>query len=97
MALRFSPAARADLIAIGEHIAEQNPAAATRFVVALERRCRQLSRTPHLGPARPEIRYDLRLLTFRAYVILYRIELNDVEIVRVVHGARDIPGLFETG
>ncbi|MCA8927125.1 MAG: type II toxin-antitoxin system RelE/ParE family toxin [Alphaproteobacteria bacterium] len=95
MALRFSPAARADLIGIGDYIAARNPDAAARFTEALDRRCRQLARRPFLGVARPEIRPDLRLLTFRSYLILYRVTGPDVEIVRVVHGARHLPGMFE--
>ncbi len=31
----------------------------------------------------------------RAYLILFRVEAERVEIVRVVHGARDLKRIFE--
>ncbi len=32
---------------------------------------------------------------FRSYLIFYRTDGNDLEIVRFIHGARDLPRLFE--
>jgi plasmid stabilization system protein ParE len=41
--------------------------------------------------ARPDIAPNLRYLPVRRYLILYRETAGGIEIVRVVHGARDVP------
>jgi toxin ParE1/3/4 len=51
-----------------------------------------------VGPARPDIAGDARILVERPYLILYRLVPEGVQIVRVLHGARDIDGaLFSEG
>lgn len=40
-----------------------------------------------VGAARPDIAPDARMLVEGSYLILYRIRTEDVQIVRVVHGA----------
>ena len=52
-----------------------------------------LSENPRLGPARPDLAADLRYFPVGRYVLLYREIPGGVEIVRCVHGARDLPGL----
>jgi toxin ParE1/3/4 len=46
-----------------------------------------------MGRARPELRPDLRSFPCGAYLILYRAVDDGVEIVRVVHGARNLEDL----
>ena len=46
-----------------------------------------------MGRARPELRADLRSLPFGAYLILYRVVEDGVEIIRVVHAARNLDDL----
>jgi toxin ParE1/3/4 len=43
-----------------------------------------------LGPERSDIGPGVRALTIGRYLALYRVVGEDVEIVRVVHGARDM-------
>lgn len=95
MKVSFSPQSRLDLIQIADYIREHNPRAAAVMVANLEARGQQLAEFPYLGPSRPEIRPGLRHLSFREYLILYRVEGDLVEIVRIVHGARDLGGLFD--
>jgi toxin ParE1/3/4 len=44
--------------------------------------------------ARPDIAPGLRYLPVRRYLILYREVTGGIELVRVVHGARDVPALM---
>ena len=88
MALRLLPAAEADIEGIVLYIAEDNPAAARRWLEDIRTRCRRLADMPGMGTARPEVRPDLRLSPVGNYLILYRQAGADVEIVRVLHGAR---------
>jgi toxin ParE1/3/4 len=89
--LRFTRAASRDLDEIQEYIARDNPTAAKRFTETLIMRCRALTTTPHMGPARPDVGSDIRVLVIpRNYAILYRIEGDEVQIIRAVHTAMDI-------
>jgi toxin ParE1/3/4 len=45
---------------------------------------------PEIGQARPEIGAEIRCFPHRKYLILYQIIPAGAEIVRVVHGARDL-------
>lgn len=90
----FGPAAEADLDDIWLNIALDNPAAADRLIDSIQRRTDQLSEFPELGPTRPDIAEAARSLNVGDYLILYRIETGTVEVVRVVHGARDLTTLL---
>ncbi len=90
----FTRAAREDLIAIWTHIAEDNPQAADRVLDRLEEAASRLADTPQIGPARDDIRPGLRYLVSGSYLLLYRIREGGIEIVRAVHGRRDLNGLF---
>lgn len=91
----LSNQARQDLIAIWEYIAEDNSAAADRVLDTLDARMQLLADHPLLGPARPDIARDLRYLVSENYLILYRVLDDVVDIVRVLHGARNLRALFK--
>ena len=84
------------------YIAQDNPQAAEAFLDAVEQASIILSITPEIGSLRyfyhPELQ-GLRfypLNKFEKYLLFYRAveEEKVVEIVRIVHGARDLPRLF---
>ncbi|MEC4880962.1 MAG: type II toxin-antitoxin system RelE/ParE family toxin [Scytonema sp. PMC 1070.18] len=85
--------AEEDLIEIWLYIAADNPVAASELVDRIEAKCQMLADSPKLGPARPDIAPELRYSPVGRYVILYREIPGGVEVVRVVHGARDLPGI----
>jgi toxin ParE1/3/4 len=96
--VRHTSRARADLLDIWLEIASKNPAAADRLYDRLEARVKILGEYPEIGTARPDIAVEARMLVESSYLILYRIRVGDVQIVRVLHGARDIDRhLFEEG
>ena len=72
--------------------------AATRkllgFVTSLAERFYLLAEYPQLGRRRDDWRPGLRSFTAGNYVILYRIDGEDVLIVHLLHGRRDIEGLL---
>lgn len=45
---------------------------------------------PQAGTACPDIGPGVRLIVERPYLVLYRHEQDDVLVVRILHGARDI-------
>lgn len=90
----FTRAAREDLVNIWTHIAADDAAAADRVLDRLDEAASHLARNPQMGPARDDIRPGLRYLVSGSYLLLYRIEPDGIEIVRAVHGRRDLYGLF---
>jgi toxin ParE1/3/4 len=88
--LEISRPAREDLDEIWFFIAQDNLSAADRFVDFLMDRFPLLAASPRMGRKRDELAPGLRSFPVKSYVILYRLVGNGVEIVRVVHGARDL-------
>jgi toxin ParE1/3/4 len=87
---------------IDEHaayIADHNVRAAYRFLDKVEETFELLARHSRIGSPRFDgIVAGLRawpVATFRSYVVLYFVTRNAVQIVRVVHGARDIEVLLK--
>jgi toxin ParE1/3/4 len=93
MTYRLSPRAETDLEEIGDYIARDSPENARRFIERLTQKFVALGRSPRIGRARPELKRDLRSFPFGAYLILYRIIEDGVEIARVVHSARNLDDL----
>ena len=91
----FSPSARRDLLEILEYIARDKPGAALRHVERLEEECWALANNPQMGAARDDLLPHLRAWSVGKYVIFFRPADDGIEVVRVVHGARDYGKLFE--
>ena len=83
-----------DLIEIWHFIARDNPDAADRVLDRIERTVNLLASRPLMGPARPDLRKDLRYFVSGHYLIFYRPIAGGVEVVRVGHGARHLPDLL---
>ena len=84
------PRAETDLVEIWQVIARDDHRAADRQLDRIEAQCQLLASNPRLGRLRPEIADDARAWVVGRYLILYRAVDDGVEIVRVVHGARDM-------
>ena len=88
--------ATADLREIITYIRKENPDAAKRvrkkFVAAMER----LAICPNIGHRRPDLGDgSLRCWRVYSYLIFYRPDKKPLQIIHVLHGARDIPRFFE--
>jgi toxin ParE1/3/4 len=92
--LIFSPLAARDLDETFDTIAIHNPIAAARMIELLEQTCRTLAQQPGLGAPCDELRPGMRYMTCKNYVIFFHSTNSDVEILRIVHGARDLKTLF---
>ncbi len=82
--------AEEDLLEIWVHIARDNPAAADAVLDGLDERSRWLTDYPELGRRRPDIVEQVRSIRFGEFLILYRVNDTSVEIVRYVHGRRNL-------
>jgi plasmid stabilization system protein ParE len=88
---RLTPEAKSDLSEILLDIAENNPAAAERVGSEIYQAFQRLSRSPGIGHYHEELmdrRY--RFWNFYSYVVCYVWEKRPIQIIAVVHGARDL-------
>jgi len=91
---RISSLARLDLDQIHDYIALDKPAAARQWLKKTMQQFSWLAKNPLSGEARDDIRPNLRSISHGNYVIFFRSREDYLEIVRVLHGARDIRGLL---
>jgi toxin ParE1/3/4 len=90
-----SPQARTDLDEILAYISRDNPVAAGNFLAKIKGKFALLADKPAIGVTRGDLQAGLLGLPIGNYLIFYRRLSGSIEIVRVLHGARDIVGLFD--
>ena len=94
---RLAPRAEAGLDDIWVYVAKLSSSleVADRLIDDITRRFFALGCFPHIGRSREDdLGPGYRSLTVGDYVVIYRIEDDDVFILRVVHGRRDVAGIF---
>jgi toxin ParE1/3/4 len=95
-----SPRAYNDLIEIACYIAQDNIEAADRFLIAVEETFDRLAKASEIGslcPFKNPLAKEIRVWPvkgFKRYLIFYRSESNGINVVRILHGARDWQSLF---
>jgi toxin ParE1/3/4 len=94
-AVVIRPRALVDLAEIWAYIAADSAAHADAFASLIDRKFHALARRPGMGRVRPELGIDLRSFIVGRYVIFYFPVSHGIEIVRVLHGARDLDAAFE--
>lgn len=94
--VRFSPAARLDLDGILTHLNGQSSDRARTFLTSFKLSRDTYALSPLLGPSAEGYAPGLRCFTVWNYVCFYRPVANGIQIVRILHGARDIPRIFES-
>jgi toxin ParE1/3/4 len=92
--LHYRPQARLDLKQVYRHIAEANPTAASSIVRIIDAKARLLAASPHIGQGVPDLAAGLRRFPVGDYLIFYEVTASGIEVVRVLHGARNIETLF---
>ena len=96
MDVYFSSLAVSDLAEIRDYIAERNVAAAEKLLDAIEEACSRFADYPQIGRSRDDLLLGIRVFPVKKnYAVFYRILEDEVEIVRVVHAARDFNRLFD--
>lgn len=94
MKIIWTEPARQDLRAIFEYIAEENPRAARALLAEIKERVGVLIDQPQLGRAgRVEGTREL-VLTGTSYILPYRIKDQQIQILAVLHTARQWPKHF---
>jgi toxin ParE1/3/4 len=97
MAHRLAPEAETDLDDIWYYVAKESGSIeiADRLIDSITERFYLLASHPHIGRNRDEdLRPGLRSFPVGKYVIVYRVEGQDVLILHVFRGSRDIEALL---
>ena len=93
----FAPRARRDLLAAVRWIAKNNPAAARVLRDTVADVADRIGVHPSIGVLRPDIAsepYRFLVLTGFPYLIVYNAARRPPLILRILHGARDLPELL---
>ena len=88
--LKRTRQAEIDLLDIWAFISQDNLTAADKIVRQLDARSHELLGHPEMGIARDDVAKGMRHLVMGSYLILYRIDGEDIEVVRYLHGARNL-------
>lgn len=90
----LSPAARRDLLAAIRWIARDNPTAARALRDTIARTAQRIGAHNLVGTLRPDLAdqpYRFVNLTGFPYIVVYNSERQPPLIVRILHGARELP------
>jgi toxin ParE1/3/4 len=94
MKIRWLNLAVDDLEQIADYIAQDNPSAANRMVGRLWASVKMLASHPETGrPGRVNGTREL-VVSQTPFIIPYRISNSEIQILRVLHGARKWPHTF---
>jgi len=99
--LRVTPAADRDADEIGGYILRDNFEQAAKFYDALDATYRHITLRPHAwrpvmllnNPRADGLRYR-PVLGFPNHLVLFRIADEYVDVVRILHAARDLPAVL---
>ena len=95
MKVFITPAANSNIAQIGSWIAADNPKRAISFMIELKKACEKIGDAPRGSVVvQRYVQFEIRRKPYHDYLIFYRIKNNTVEILHVIHGARDYSKLF---
>ncbi len=86
--------AKKDLEEIHDFISQDNPTIALSFINSIQEKLQIVASSPEIGRKREELGFELRSFPIRNYIIFYRIKNSNIEIIRILHAARDVESNF---
>jgi toxin ParE1/3/4 len=89
--VEITPSAETDIAEIWDYIAQDSPANAAAFILAIEAQIASLEKYPERCPRIPEneiLGTSYRHLIHGSYRTIFRVAGSKVIILRVIHGAR---------
>lgn len=93
MAYQLRLTAETDVYEIMSYIGRRNPTAALNWQRDIYRTFDLLAVMPGLGSQREGVRSTVRMFPKDGYLIFFKRRNADIEILRVLHAARDWPKL----
>jgi toxin ParE1/3/4 len=92
---RITEQAEADLDEAWDYLAQRNEAAADRLLDGILERARLHAQLPLMGRPREDLAPGLRSFVVSPYVVFYRPAGDTIEVIRVLHGARDVDSIMK--
>lgn len=89
-----APLAKNDLDEIWMYVAKDNRTAANQLIEEFYRKFLLLASQSLMGESRDELAAGLRSFSCGNYLLLYHLSEHGIEIVRVIHAARDVGAQF---
>jgi plasmid stabilization system protein ParE len=87
--------AEADLEQIATYVAARSPQSALKLVRELRERCESLLDAPRGYPLVPRYEHSgVRRRPFGRFLIFYRVGEDAIEVIHILHGARDYEALL---
>ncbi|MGK7880208.1 MAG: type II toxin-antitoxin system RelE/ParE family toxin [Crocosphaera sp.] len=83
-----------DLREIRAYIAPESPLAATKIANKIQKAVTSLGEMPKLGRVGRVFGTRELVISQTSYIVVYRVSQNRVEILRILHGAREWPEQF---
>lgn len=93
--VRRSVLAEQDYREIWRYIAADNPDAADRFLRKIDSKLELFAKYPAMGTARDKLLPGVRSFPVGNYLVFYRAIPDGIDLVRVLHGARNLKRLFK--
>jgi toxin ParE1/3/4 len=94
MGAYFTPQAEIDLEEIADYIALDNPKRAVTFVQEVRQHCERIADGPTRYVGRPDLGEAIRICAHGNYLIIFEPYDDGALVLRVLHGARNLPGIF---
>jgi toxin ParE1/3/4 len=95
----YAPAVQQDIYECAEYFESRDSSAADRFREAIQKTVAMLCGNPELGERfRNDLTGTIRrrgILNFTNYLIFYRRKDTNLQVLRIIHGARDIERFFD--
>ena len=91
--LLFRPLAEQDLQDIWDYIAEDSPERGEKLIRDIYSKLGTIAHNPYIGKARPEIEQEIRSFPIGRYVVFYDPLPDGIDIIRILHGSRDIENI----
>ncbi len=90
------PEAATDLEDIWWYIAQDSLEAADRLLDRIQEKLLSLAQFPQMGTSRDELKPRLRSFSVNSYLIFYFPLEDGIDVIRVLHGARDVEVIFQS-
>jgi toxin ParE1/3/4 len=92
MKIVWSPLAIDRASEIADHIAQDKPSAADKWIETVFSKVERLKSSPETGRIVPEVRNNqIRELIYSNYRIIYRLEEKQISILTIRHGKQMLP------
>ncbi len=91
-----TPRATQDLVDIGRYLVQESQSrnVAKRFLDFIATKCSVYATAPEIGELCVDLAPNVRRFAVGNYVVFYRPVRGGIEVLRVLHGSRDIPAAW---